>query len=46
MKYKKVKLLTVILFFSGLTGLRAQTVTNSEGNVYNTVIVGTSACFY
>lgn len=41
MKQKNVKLLAVFLFCAGLTGLRAQTVTDIEGNVYNTVTIGT-----
>jgi uncharacterized protein (TIGR02145 family) len=31
----------IILFLSGLTGLKAQTVTDIDGNVYNTVTIGT-----
>jgi uncharacterized protein (TIGR02145 family) len=42
MKQKKIKLLAVFLFCIGLTGLRAQTVTDSrDGNVYQTVTIGT-----
>jgi hypothetical protein len=41
MKQKKIKLLAVFLFCIGLTGLKAQTVTDIEGNVYNTVTIGT-----
>lgn len=31
----------IIFFISGLTGLKAQTVTDIDGNVYNTVTIGT-----
>lgn len=41
MNYKKVTLLTIILICLGLTGLRAQTVTDIDSNVYNTVTIGT-----
>jgi uncharacterized protein (TIGR02145 family) len=41
MNYKKVTSLAVILFFLGLTGLRAQTVTDIDSNEYNTVTIGT-----
>jgi hypothetical protein len=40
MKQNNVKLLAVFLFSIGLTGLRAQTVTDIDGNVYNTVTIG------
>jgi uncharacterized protein (TIGR02145 family) len=45
MKIKKYLLaftgIIFILFISGLTGLKAQTVTDIDGNVYNTVTIGT-----
>jgi uncharacterized protein (TIGR02145 family) len=41
MRYKKVNLFAVTLFCIGLTGLQAQTVKDIDGNVYNTVTIGT-----
>jgi uncharacterized protein (TIGR02145 family) len=41
MKHNIVKLLAVTLLFVGLSGLKAQTVTDFDGNVYNTVTIGT-----
>ena len=41
MRHNIVKLLAVTLLCVGLTGLKAQTVTDIDGNVYNTVTIGT-----
>ena len=41
MRYKKINLFAVSFFCIGLTGLQAQTVKDIDGNVYNTVTIGT-----
>jgi uncharacterized protein (TIGR02145 family) len=41
MKRLNLLLLAITLFCIGLTGLNAQTVTDIDGNVYNTVTIGT-----
>jgi len=40
-KIIKNKIFTLLLFCIGLTGLQAQTVTDIDSNVYNTVTIGT-----
>ena len=40
MQHKNLKLITVILFFIGLTGLQAQSLKDNDGNVYKTVTIG------
>jgi Fibrobacter succinogenes major domain (Fib_succ_major). len=40
-QYKIIILLVVGLFCIGLTGLKAQTVKDIDGNVYNTETIGT-----
>jgi uncharacterized protein (TIGR02145 family) len=41
MKQKKVKLFAATLMLFGLNGLQAQTIKDIEGNIYNTVTIGT-----
>ena len=40
MKNKKANLLSILLFFIGLTGLQCQTVKDIDGNIYKTIIIG------
>jgi uncharacterized protein (TIGR02145 family) len=41
MKFIKIMLIIVLLFNTGLIKVQAQTVTDIDGNVYNTVTIGT-----